>query len=243
MRVALYIDDANLSANSGGHPINWRAFVKFAQKFGELTHARLYDSISPEFDGTPPHTNFVNAIRRMGITYTRVPYRSYTNGEEHIVKGNVDGHLIADCMRASASFDVLVLASADADYLRMVEHLRADGKYVIATSFSRPAIDLRIAVDLYLSAYLFPGCLRDDDGSTVRGVCYNTLPESGLGYLRYIKPDWSGDIMETDNRVTGAAWESAKFNIPAGLISALPNTDIVLEFSLINGAARGVRTV
>jgi uncharacterized LabA/DUF88 family protein len=214
-RIAVFLDDANLSHNCD-RKINWRAFVRLVDMFGDSQLVRLYDAVAPRQEDTDAHLKFVDSITASGLTY--VPCRPLTydsSPTETVVKASVVSRMCTDMLQTAGSYDMAICATGDGEFVPPIEALRSMGRRVVGMGFNNVARNLREAVDYYLSAWLLPGVFFNDEG-LVRGLC-NFVSESGQAYLRYLKPGLGGDLFTLDARDPRSAWTTAQFRVQGAL--------------------------
>ncbi len=183
MRVAVFFDGKNFYENlerarGGRHHLDYGALTQWLVERvngNQLTGAHYYTGIPDRLDPESPEYGQLRGLMRFleSLEYvegffvyrfprvrrmTRCPAcgvsTSYTEEKE------VDTSMVADMIRFAAgdAFDVLVLASGDADHAPAVEAVRAMGKVVYLASWGDEALSPRLRRAAYGHVDLLREC-------------------------------------------------------------------------------------
>jgi len=195
MRVALFFDGKNFyesleRAHEGSHHLNYGLLASWLVervKGTQLTGAHYYTGIPDRLDPESPEYPQLRGLMRFldsleyveGFFVYRFPRMrrmtrcsacgvstSYTEEKE------VDTSMVADMIRLAAgdAFDVLVLASGDADHSPAVEAVRAMGKVVYLASWGDEALSPRLRRAAYGNIDLLHECPPDILGEQIRAA-------------------------------------------------------------------------
>jgi uncharacterized LabA/DUF88 family protein len=257
LRVGVYVDVENISRN-GGRGLRFDVLRAFAcRDGGEAIRLNAYLAYDEERAGHDPDyrnrsLRYHFALRAFGFKVIEKPVRWYTAEDGgRVSKANSDLDLAVDMLLQSAKLDRVVLASGDGDFVQVVRALQNLGCRVEVLAFQNVSHNLRCEADVFLSGYLVPGLLPQEEppwgdlGSRVRGTCHHFNHERGFGFLRYLVSVENLDL--TDPREPGSPYRTAFFHrtalqLPAADVELLPNHDMVFEFKLAPGKQEGMMT-
>jgi hypothetical protein len=103
------------------------------------------------------------------------------------IKANADMDLAIDAILQSRNLDRIILLSGDGDFSRLVLAMQNRGCRVEIIGFKYVSQQLKEVADYYLSGYLIPGLLPQEEGNEItRGYPVSYWPEKGFGFMRYL---------------------------------------------------------
>lgn len=144
LKAGLYVDAANLYRKEGPS-INYRILKDFVAHGRELLRCNAYVTVDP--DNPKPVKGFISALRDIGF---KVIEKEWTRSSDGRVKANMDMELAVDMLTQAHSLDMVVLASGDSDFVRLVRAVQNLGKRVEVIAFQD-----RIGFDLIKEADSF----------------------------------------------------------------------------------------
>jgi len=250
MKIGLYVDVANLSAN-GGYGMRYDVLRDFAARgSGEpirLNAYVVYDARRAQTDREYRNAqeSFFSALRGFGYKVIVKEFKWYRDeaGGEY-AKANADLVMAVDALLQSENLDRVLLATGDGDFVEVVRALQNRGCRVEVVAFESIALALKREADMFMSGFLIPGVLPlpsqdsqkrwGDEGSRVRGVCYNFFHDKKYGFMRYVREIGAG-VCNTDTRHQDSSWGSAfvlKTEFRDFDVGRLPDVEEVFEFTL-----------
>jgi uncharacterized LabA/DUF88 family protein len=144
LKAGLYVDAANLYRKEGPS-INYRVLKNFVADERELLRCNAYVTVDPE--NPKPVKGFISALRDIGF---KVIEKEWSRAADGRVKANMDMELAVDMLTQAENLDVIVLASGDSDFVRLVRAVQNLGKRVEVIAFQD-----RIGFDLIKEADSF----------------------------------------------------------------------------------------
>jgi uncharacterized LabA/DUF88 family protein len=144
LKAGLYVDAANLYRKDGPS-INYRVLKECVTSERELLRSNAYVTVDPE--NPKPVKGFISALRDIGF---KVIEKEWTRSSDGRVKANMDMELAVDMLTQAENLDVIVLASGDSDFVRLVRAVQNLGKRVEVIAFQD-----RIGFDLIKEADAF----------------------------------------------------------------------------------------
>jgi len=144
LKAGLYVDAANLYRKDGPS-INYRVLKECITSGRELLRSNAYVTVDPE--NPKPVKGFISALRDIGF---KVIEKEWTRSSDGRVKANMDMELAVDMLTQAENLDVIVLASGDSDFVRLVRAVQNLGKRVEVIAFQD-----RIGFDLIKEADAF----------------------------------------------------------------------------------------
>ena len=144
LKAGLYVDAANLYRKDGPS-INYRCLKQEVSRDRELLRCNAYVTVDP--DNPKPVKGFISALRDIGF---KVIEKEWTRSSDGRVKANMDMELAVDMLTQARNLDVVVLASGDSDFVRLVRAVQNLGKRVEVIAFQD-----RIGFDLIKEADSF----------------------------------------------------------------------------------------
>jgi uncharacterized LabA/DUF88 family protein len=114
LKAGLYVDAANLYRKDGPS-INYRVLKEYVSGGRELLRSNAYVTVDP--DNPKPVKGFISALRDIGF---KVIEKEWTRSSDGRVKANMDMELAVDMLTQAENLDVIVLASGDSDFVRLV---------------------------------------------------------------------------------------------------------------------------
>jgi uncharacterized LabA/DUF88 family protein len=144
LKAGLYVDAANLYRKDGPS-INYRVLKEYVSGGRELLRSNAYVTVDP--DNPKPVKGFISALRDIGF---KVIEKEWTRSSDGRVKANMDMELAVDMLTQAENLDVIVLASGDSDFVRLVRAVQNLGKRVEVIAFQD-----RIGFDLIKEADSF----------------------------------------------------------------------------------------
>ena len=133
-KIGIFIDISNLYYSVrnkyGNRKLDYKKFYDFIGNkesgVGEVTLATAYGAQLNE-EAKP----FINCLRAIGFQPKYKQIKVYNNSGHVKSKGNCDIDIVVDVVKAIANLDVVVLGSADSDFLPLVKWVQDQGKSVI----------------------------------------------------------------------------------------------------------------
>jgi len=144
LKAGLYVDAANLYRKEGPS-INYRILKDFVSGGRELLRCNAYVTVDPE--NPKPVKGFISALRDIGF---KVIEKEWSRSVEGRVKANMDMELAVDILTQAENLDVVILASGDSDFVRLVRAVQNLGKRVEVIAFQD-----RVCFDLIKEADAF----------------------------------------------------------------------------------------
>lgn len=160
-KVGVFVDAGNLflatrSVLGRSVAIDYSALMDFAERYGEVVVARVYQPHNPANAG---EAGFLFKLRAIGFQPVTRLVRVLPNGT---IKGDMDVFLAIDAVSLAPSLDTVVIATGDGDFLPLVEHLRRLGKRVVGVGpHSCTAPELRMAFDEFAYTTEVDGLICD----------------------------------------------------------------------------------
>lgn len=159
-RVALFVDTQNLyhsARENYGSNVDYHTLLSAAARDRRLVSATAY---AVERDGDSTAFGFITKLNSLGYRVNRRKLRVHRADDQGrtLLEGDWDMGIAADIVRAWHSFDVLVLASGDGDFVPLVKLVQEQGKRVEVLAFRQTAShDLQDAVDRFVDLPEVPG--------------------------------------------------------------------------------------
>jgi uncharacterized LabA/DUF88 family protein len=144
LKAGLYVDAANLYRKEGPS-INYRILKDFVTEGRELLRCNAYVTVDPE--NPKPVKGFISALRDIGF---KVIEKEWSRSVDGRVKANMDMELAVDMLTQAENLDVVILASGDSDFVRLVRAVQNLGKRVEVIAFQD-----RVGFDLIKEADAF----------------------------------------------------------------------------------------
>lgn len=253
LKGGIFLDMENLMRN-GGWGIRYDVVRDFVEAQGvTVLRANAYMAIDiarEAGDSTLRHKKegYRSAIRRNGFHLTLKEVMRYRNEDgEEVTKANADLDLAVDALLQSENLDYILIGTGDGDFVRLVRALQSRGQRVDVLSFANTSGHLKDEADNYISGFLLPGLVREDDVGRLRGVIHYVDEAKGFGFITArtglkpteVREDIFCHITEFTRR--GASLTNQDF-------AALRTNGSVVEFTLEElpdgkSKARGVREV
>jgi hypothetical protein len=248
-RVGIYVDAVNVTMN-GGYGLRYDILRKFACRGGGIA-SRLnvylcYDTERLKEDKEYRNKNqrFCEVLRDFEYKVIEKPVHTYTNKEtgEKVTKSTVDMDMAVDMITQADYLDKIVLLSSSGSYVSAVNALQDKGCRVELIAFDNVSSSLKKAVDSSVSGYLIPGLLPIDspydwgqNGSRVRGVCYDFTQDEGYGFLRFLTRS-QDDLWITDSRDSDSPYKTVFAHISQFEedfdTNYLPSRELIFEFDI-----------
>ncbi len=252
MRTGIYIDVPYVSAN-GGRGMRFDVLRRLIEDTDtHLVRLNAYvthDSERAKRDdryrqGTD---DFYRILKDFGFKVIKSEVYLYYDHEDVMYQHSVhEMRLGIDVLDDAQHLDRIILITGEGEFSALVPKLQARGCRVELIGFKNVDLPLREVVDSFQSGYLIPGLIpirggdRDskwgEEGSFVRGICYDYKPGKDFGFGRFAK-ELSSDYWITDTRQSYSPYEIVFFHErqlnAAGINTKyLPSRDIILEFQL-----------
>lgn len=248
-RVGVYVDAVNVTMN-GGYGLRYDVLRKFACRSkavaGRLNVYLCYDAerLQEDHDYRKKTQRFCEMLRDFEYKVIEKPVQTYTNHEtgEKVTKSTTDMDMAVDILVQAEHLDKIVLLSSSGSYVSVVNALQNKGCKVELIAFNNVSTSLKRTVDSSVSGYLIPGLLPIDspyewgqNGSRVRGVCYDFTQDEGYGFLRFLtrKNDclWITDSRESDSPYKTVFAHVSQFenDFDTGY---LPSRELIFEFDI-----------
>jgi uncharacterized LabA/DUF88 family protein/cold shock CspA family protein len=248
-RVGIYVDAVNVTMN-GGFGLRYDILRMFACRGGGVaSRLNVYlcydaDRLKEDHDYRKKTHRFCEVLRDFEYKVTEKPVQTYTNHEtgEKISKSTIDMDMAVDMLVQADHLDKIVLLSSSGSYVSVVNALQNKGCRVELVGFDNISSSLKRAVDSSVSGYLIPGLLPiespykwGENGSRVRGVCYDFTQDEGYGFLRFLtrKEDclWITDSREESSPYKTVFAHISQFEDDFDT-SYLPSRDLIFEFDV-----------
>jgi len=134
-KVSLFVDGANFFY-SQKDSLHWwvdpKKLLAWCKTFGDVTDATYYASTEP---GNSQQEKYLKALSHMGFSVVTKDIKVFqqTDGtEKH--KANLDIEIVLDMFNTLSSYDLAVLVSGDADFVRPLQMLKTRGKRFMVVS-------------------------------------------------------------------------------------------------------------
>lgn len=249
MNVGVYVDLANISANSG-KGIRFVELHRFASRNNSevlrLNTYVPYDEKKASVDKgyRTKALQFHEMLRDAGfkVLIKKVKWYKDEDGALH-PKANADLEIAVDIVQQCRNLDKIILLTGDGDFCSVVNFVQNQGCRVEVIAFDNVSRELQNTADRFISGFLIPNLLPPLDnpknntqwgefGSIVRGICHDW--KSNFGFLRFIK-SIDKNLSFKDTRSDDSAYESAfvgSYTMPSEYHSSLPNREMIFEFRL-----------
>ena len=126
MRVGVFLDVSNLyhgAKSNYNKKLNYKAFYKFIQDhLGPISVAKAY-GVQTKNEAEA----FIASLSKVGFEPVYKKARSYGG----VTTGDIDTKLTVDAIKHFDDFDFLLLGSADADFLPLIDYAIEKGKRVM----------------------------------------------------------------------------------------------------------------
>lgn len=248
-RVGIYVDAINVTMN-GGFGLRYDILRKFACRSGGVA-SRLnvylcYDAerLKEDRDYRQKTQRFCEVLRDFEYKVTEKPVQTYIDQEtgEKITKSTIDMDMAVDMLVQGDRLDKIVLLSSSGSYVSVVNALQNKGCRVELIAFDNVSGSLKKSVDSSVFGYLVPGLLPiespyewGENGSRVRGVCYDFSQDEGYGFLRFITRQ-NNQLWVTDSRDTDSPYKTVFAHISQFEddfdTSYLPSRELIFEFDV-----------
>ncbi|SMO61987.1 NYN domain-containing protein [Gracilimonas mengyeensis] len=248
-RVGIYVDAVNVTMN-GGYGLRYDILRRFACRGGgipqRLNVYLCYDEERLKTDKEYRHKTrcFCDMLRDFEFKVTKKPVHTYTDHEtdETVSKSTIDMDMAVDMMVQADHLDKVVLLSSSGSYVSVVNALQNKGCRVELIGFDNISGSLKKTVDSSVSGYLIPGLLPIDspydwgeNGSRVRGVCYDFSQDEGYGFLRFLTPGsnklWITDSRDPDSPYSTVFAHISQFEEDFDS-NYLPSRELIFEFDI-----------
>ena len=136
-RVALFVDGSNMfyAQRDNGWHIDFRLIHQYFMDNREKAGAYYFTASPPAGDRgkVDKYRRFRTALINLGFNVVdkEVKVMSDATTGQVKVKGNLDIELVFRMLTSINSYDEVVLMGGDADYVPIIDHLRASGKTVV----------------------------------------------------------------------------------------------------------------
>jgi len=237
LKGGIFLDMENLMRN-GGWGIRYDVVRDFAEAQGvTVLRANAYMAIDVAREAgdaslRQKKEGYRSAIRRNGFHLTLKEVMRYRNEDgEEVTKANADLDLAVDALLQSENLDYILIGTGDGDFVRLVRALQNRGLRVDVLSFANTSSQLKDEADNYISGFLLPGLVREDDDGRLRGVIHYVDEAKGFGFITartgLAPTEVRDDIFchITDFTRRGASVTNQEF-------AALRTNGAVLEFAL-----------
>lgn len=152
-RVGLFVDTQNLyhsARENFDRNVNYETLLAGAARGRRLTSATAY---AVEREGDSTAFGFITKLTSLGYRVNRRKLRVHRADDQGrvLLEGDWDMGIATDIVRAWDSFDVLVLASGDGDFVPLVQLVQDQGKRVEVMAFRQTAAQTLLdAVDRFI---------------------------------------------------------------------------------------------
>ena len=167
-------------------------------------------------------------LRSCGFKLIKKFVQRYVDADGEVtVKANADMDLAIDALLQSRNLDRIILLSGDGDFIRLLLALQNRGCRVEVIGFQYVSQKLKECADQYVSGFLIPGLLPQEENSEVtRGFPVSYWPDKGFGFMRFMELDDEG------------LHEKEVFFHHSHLVEDYPNslltrTSSIFEFSIV----------
>ena len=199
IKTGIYVDAENVRL-CGGYGMRYDVLSRYAST-PPSTVLRANSYVVEDAERTKKDDDYRrklyryhDILRSCGFKLIKKYVQRYVDADGEItVKANADMDLAIDALLQSRNLDRIILLSGDGDYLRLVLALQNRGCRVEVIGFQYVSQRLKMAADHYVSGFLIPGLLPQDENSEItRGYPVSYWPEKGFGFMRYVEMDESG---------------------------------------------------
>jgi uncharacterized LabA/DUF88 family protein/cold shock CspA family protein len=189
LKGGIFLDMENLMRN-GGWGIRYDVVYDFVEAQGvTVLRANAYMAIdgpreSQDLLVRQKKDAYRSAIRRNGFHLTLKPVMRYRNEDgEEVTKANADLDLAVDALLQSDNLDYVLLGTGDGDFVRLVRALQNRGKRVDVLAFANISSELKDEADNFVSGFLVPGLVREEDETRMRGTIHYVDEPKGFGFI------------------------------------------------------------
>ena len=134
-RISVFVDGSNffyLQKDCLRWFIDPKKLLDWVGKRGEVVDATYYASTDPNND---KQAGYLKALYHMGYAVEQKPIKMFTQADgTEKYKGNLDIEIVVDMFNTIESYDLAVLVSGDADFVRPLQLLKARGKQFLVVS-------------------------------------------------------------------------------------------------------------
>ncbi len=134
-RVSLFVDGANFfysQRDSLGWWVDPKKMLGWCNSFGQVVDATYYASVEP---GNIQQEKYHKALAHMGFSLVTKDIKliqQADGSEKH--KANLDIEIVLDLFNTISTYDLAILVSGDADFVRPLQMLKARGKRFMVVS-------------------------------------------------------------------------------------------------------------
>lgn len=134
-RISVFVDGGNffyLQKDCLRWWIDPKKMLDWIGQYGEIVDATYYASVD---SANEAQEKYIKALCHMGFSVEEKPIKLFTTpdgNERH--KSNMDAEIVADMFNRIDTYDVAVLVSGDADFVRALQLLKARGKHFMVLS-------------------------------------------------------------------------------------------------------------
>jgi uncharacterized LabA/DUF88 family protein len=149
-RVGVFVDAANieLACDRLRARINWKKLLDYLTDGRQLVRAIAYSPVHDDPGVSLETQRFAEPFMDRGFRVVTKPLKRFADGS---IKANVDIEMTLDIMEMLDRLDVVILASGDGDFQRLVEVVQSRGVRVEVVSVgTSTASQLRNAADKFI---------------------------------------------------------------------------------------------
>jgi len=142
-RIGLFVDVSNLykclRLKYQDKKLDYEKYMTYIKDLGEIIIANAYGAQLNE-----EAKSFINCLKILGFTPKYKKLKEYINREGVTHKANWDVGITVDIVKAVGNLDIIILGSADGDFVPLVSWIQEQGKTVIilACGISRELKDI-----------------------------------------------------------------------------------------------------
>jgi uncharacterized LabA/DUF88 family protein len=129
-QIGVFIDVSNLyyciNKKYKGRKLNYKKYLEYIQGLGDVAIANAYGAqVKNQAAG------FIHMLKQIGFTPKYQTPKSFTEHGQIIKKADYDVKIAVDILEAAENLDMVVLGSADSDFIPLVLKLKEKQKRVI----------------------------------------------------------------------------------------------------------------
>ena len=199
IKTGIYVDAENVRL-CGGYGMRYDVLIQYASiPPSEVLRANSYvvedhDRIQRDDEYRRKLYRYHDILRNCGFKLIKKYMQRYVDADGEVkIKANADMDLAIDALLQSRNLDRVILLSGDGDYERLIQALQNWGCRVEVIGFKYVSHRLKEVADHYVSGYLIPGLLPQENGAEIRrGYPVSYWTDKGYGFMRTMEMEEDG---------------------------------------------------
>jgi uncharacterized LabA/DUF88 family protein len=143
-QIGIFVDVSNLYYCIGkkyrGRKLDYKKYFNYIREFGTVTVANAYGAqIDNQAEG------FLHCLKRVGFSPRYETPKSFSENGVVTKKANYDVKIAVDVLNILEDLDIIVIGSADSDFIPLLKNILASGKkaIVFACKISNDILNLK----------------------------------------------------------------------------------------------------